>query len=890
MTSSLPRHGYAAPPRDPPSPTPPPDGRSLLLGPDLASNQAPDREVAPPRRGALPRTRPCSTGSPGLRADPARTAARSLLPRARRPSAPPARLALLRARAPTARARSKILSGAARPILERWFESAPLQATLATDAIIAALASPSTPGTAYVLVHHAMGEAERRARRVGLRDGRDGRAVRALAASARAAGAGGPDRRRGGGDASATAGRRRGAGRRHCARRWPPTPTRSVTFLAPGGRRDLAAGVGRGGRRDRLRERVAQDQPRARASCRTSGRPGRRARPAAPRHDPRLPDARLPRARLRRRQGRPPVRGADAGVHDSLGGGPQRRAAGAPPHVDLRAVRARTACARARGTSGRSASPTAAWRCSTATRRTSARRSSHRQVLSPLDLERRFGLTGGNIFQGAMTPGQLFFLRPVPAGRLPHADPRPLPLRLRYPPRRRRDGPRGYNAAREIPPRRAAGARQAPLPADAPALDPGAASVSRSARGPGARAACASWSPAAPDFSDPTCAIVCRRRARRRVPRQLLHRQEGNIAHLLGKPHFELIRHDVVHPISLEVDRILQHRLPGLSGALSVQPRQDDEDQRHRRDQHAGAGQARARAGPAGLHQRSVRRPQVHPQTEKYWGNVNPIGIAVLLRRGQARGRDAVLRLSPPEHGVDIRVIRIFNTYGPRMHPTTAAWCATSSCRRCGERPSRSTATGPDALVLLRRRPGRTADADDGPGPDDRPGQPRQPRRDDHAGLRQEDRRAHRLAIQARVQAMPLDAPAAPTGHHPRPERTPGAEGNIDAGLSGPLRLRGRADGGVRAVEKAPRAPCAAGTQTPCGSNCSSPCWSRRAPRTARAPDPGTSPSRERAPASCGPALGMPNVICPDGSDGRAHRPRPRGSGRWARRCCRQGR
>ena len=60
--------------------------------------------------------------------------------------------------------------------------------------------------------------------------------------------------------------------------------------------------------------------------------------------------------------------------------------------------------------------------------------------------------------------------------------------------------------------------------------------------------------------------------------------------------------------------------------------------------------------------------PTVHPQTEDYWGNVNPIGPAGVLRRGQAVRGDPVLRL-PAQHGLGIKVARIFNTYGPRMHP-----------------------------------------------------------------------------------------------------------------------------------------------------------------------------------------------------------------------------
>ena len=76
--------------------------------------------------------------------------------------------------------------------------------------------------------------------------------------------------------------------------------------------------------------------------------------------------------------------------------------------------------------------------------------------------------------------------------------------------------------------------------------------------------------------------------------------QKSNVAHLLGKPNFETIRHDVTLPIHLEVDQI--YHLPGIAGRLSVQSDQDDQDQRHGIDQHARHGQALWCQNPSSQH------------------------------------------------------------------------------------------------------------------------------------------------------------------------------------------------------------------------------------------------------------------------------------------------
>ena len=168
-------------PRNPSSFTPFPDGRSLLMGPDaeltrseIAKFSTRDAERVSEVRGDAGAAWPRSSSPRSAMTPPD-----LLRPAPRRP--PDA--ALARTRVPAAgrrrrRRRSRSSTGPARPILDRWFESEELKATLATDAIIGAMASPSMPGTGYVLFHHVMGEADGGARRVGLHARRHGRARR----------------------------------------------------------------------------------------------------------------------------------------------------------------------------------------------------------------------------------------------------------------------------------------------------------------------------------------------------------------------------------------------------------------------------------------------------------------------------------------------------------------------------------------------------------------------------------------------------------------------------------------------------------------------------------------------------------------------------------------
>jgi phytoene dehydrogenase-like protein len=157
----LKRHGFEMLPRSPSSFTPFPDGRSLLLGPDKAMTRREIAKFSARDADALPRyeamlERVADFLEPTLTMTPPS-------PWSLRPGnlLQLARLGLAFARlGPDGQKAVEILAGAATPILDRWFESEQLKVTLATDAIIGAMASPSMPGTAYVLFHHVMGECD----------------------------------------------------------------------------------------------------------------------------------------------------------------------------------------------------------------------------------------------------------------------------------------------------------------------------------------------------------------------------------------------------------------------------------------------------------------------------------------------------------------------------------------------------------------------------------------------------------------------------------------------------------------------------------------------------------------------------------------------------------
>lgn len=144
--------------------------------------------------------------------------------------------------------------------------------------------------------------------------------------------------------------------------------------------------------------------------------------------------------------------------------------------------------------------------------------------------------------------------------------------------------------------------------------------------------------------------------------------QKFNVAHLLGRPNFELIRHDVTLPIFLEVDQIYHMACPAAPGHYQFNPIKTIKTSVLGSVNMLGmAKRCGARVLLASTSE-VYGDPTVHPQPETYWGNVNPIGIRSCYDEGK-RVAETLFMDYHRMNKVDIRIVRIFNTYGPRMHP-----------------------------------------------------------------------------------------------------------------------------------------------------------------------------------------------------------------------------
>lgn len=139
-----------------------------------------------------------------------------------------------------------------------------------------------------------------------------------------------------------------------------------------------------------------------------------------------------------------------------------------------------------------------------------------------------------------------------------------------------------------------------------------------------------------------------------------------NIIHLLDNRRFELIRHDIVEPILLEVDRIYNLACPASPVHYQYNPVKTVKTSVMGTINMLGmAKRVKARILQASTSE-VYGDPQVHPQTEDYWGHVNPIGIRSCYDEGK-RVAETLMMDYHRQNGVDIRIVRIFNTYGPRM-------------------------------------------------------------------------------------------------------------------------------------------------------------------------------------------------------------------------------
>jgi UDP-glucuronate decarboxylase len=141
-----------------------------------------------------------------------------------------------------------------------------------------------------------------------------------------------------------------------------------------------------------------------------------------------------------------------------------------------------------------------------------------------------------------------------------------------------------------------------------------------------------------------------------------------NIEHLIGQPRFELIRHDVTFPLYVEVDQIYNLACPASPVHYQHDPVQTTKTSVHGAINMLGlAKRLRCRIFQASTSE-VYGDPAVHPQPEDYWGNVNPIGPRSCYDEGK-RCAETLFFDYWRQHKLDIKVARIFNTYGPRMHP-----------------------------------------------------------------------------------------------------------------------------------------------------------------------------------------------------------------------------
>jgi phytoene dehydrogenase-like protein len=449
------RHGFALLPRDPASFTPFPDGRYLLMGPDrdftrreVAKFSARDADALPRYEAMLERV--AALVEPALLETPPDPW--SLRPRdLARLGKLAWRFARLGRDAPRA---LEILTGAARPILDRWFESEQLKATLATDAIIGAMASPAMPGTAYVLFHHVMGQCNGVRGVWGYVRGGMGGISEALAAAAVEHGA---DIRVSSPVAKILTrdGRVQGValanGTEFRARCVASNADLHVTFLKlldpavlPPEFVTAVRGVDYASASLKINVALSELPD---FTCLPSGTaPGPQHRGTihiAPTLD--YMERAYDDAKDGRPSAAPMLECTIPSVVDPTV---------APPGQHLMSLFVQYAPYALRDGDWDGMKEQFADRCFDVLADYAPnfkRAVIDRQVLSPLDLERRFGLTGGNIFQGAMTTSQLFFRRPLPG----YADYR-TPIGGLYlcgaaaHPGGGVMGACGYNAAREI--------------------------------------------------------------------------------------------------------------------------------------------------------------------------------------------------------------------------------------------------------------------------------------------------------------------------------------------------------------------------------------------------------------------------------------------------------
>ena len=143
---------------------------------------------------------------------------------------------------------------------------------------------------------------------------------------------------------------------------------------------------------------------------------------------------------------------------------------------------------------------------------------------------------------------------------------------------------------------------------------------------------------------------------------------KDNIAHLLDNPRFEVIRHDVTFPLYVEVDDIYHLACPASPIHYQRDPVQTTKTAVHGSINMLGLAKRTGAKILLTSTSEVYGDPLVHPQTEEYWGNVNPIGPRACYDEGK-RAAETLFFDYRRQHNLNIKVVRLFNTYGPRMHP-----------------------------------------------------------------------------------------------------------------------------------------------------------------------------------------------------------------------------
>ncbi len=143
---------------------------------------------------------------------------------------------------------------------------------------------------------------------------------------------------------------------------------------------------------------------------------------------------------------------------------------------------------------------------------------------------------------------------------------------------------------------------------------------------------------------------------------------KDNITHLLDHPRFELLRHDVTFPLYVEVDEIYHLACPASPIHYQRDPVQTTKTAVHGSINMLGLAKRTGAKILLTSTSEVYGDPLVHPQTENYWGNVNPIGPRACYDEGK-RAAETLFFDYRRQHNLPIKVVRLFNTYGPRMHP-----------------------------------------------------------------------------------------------------------------------------------------------------------------------------------------------------------------------------